>query len=80
MFHSYPLPEGHQWKAQAGYKIVVVERGAARFEIPNDWHVEATATSLRAFDAVPPDDECPLEVTVQRFPGLDPERVPIESF
>lgn len=75
---SFQLPEGHAWSARPGYNCLVLDRGAARFEIPMDWHIELTPTSLKVTDAPPPDDECCLEVSLQRIP-VEPERVPIRK-
>lgn len=31
------LQEGHRWEAKPGYHIVVLDRGAARFDVPKGW-------------------------------------------
>ncbi len=33
------LPEKHGWQAKPGYKIFVADRGAVRFDFPEDWVV-----------------------------------------
>ncbi len=58
----------HHWQATPGYKIFVAGRGAVRFEIPGDWHLEPDTKSFRFSDRKPPDDDCRLEVSFNRLP------------
>lgn len=58
------LAEDHAWEARPGYKIVVADRGAARFDIPEDWVFTPGADALEVRDRPPPDDDCLLQVTV----------------
>lgn len=79
MEKSFPLPEGHGWKCLPGYKVIVLDHGAVRFDFPEDWHVSAGEGSLRFQDAEPPDDECTLEVSVRRLPLVAIDSVPLDD-
>ncbi len=44
------MKDNHTWKAPDGYNILVVDRGALRFNVPKAWHVETgeqSASRLR---------------------------------
>ena len=60
----FRLPANHGWTAKPGNKVVVADRGALRFEIPNDWIVEPGKNSIKLIDGEPPDDDMSLEVSV----------------
>lgn len=62
------LRRGHGWKAPAGRKIFVVDRGAARFNIPADWVLHPTEDCLRICDRPPPDDSCAFGFTLLHTP------------
>ncbi|MEW6283904.1 MAG: hypothetical protein AB1758_35150 [Candidatus Eremiobacterota bacterium] len=79
MKKRYRLPKDHQWKARPGYSCVVLDRGAALFEVPQGWHVSPGQGSIKICDVAPPDDECCLEISLQRHP-VDPERIPVKEF
>jgi hypothetical protein len=38
--HSLGLDAAHSWRARPGNKILLLDRGAARFEFPERWVVE----------------------------------------
>ena len=76
--HLFHLPENHGWTARPGYKIFVADRGACRFDFPEDWHV-SVGSSIKITDRPPPDDDCVLEISVVPLPILDPERIPMET-
>lgn len=66
------LNENHGWKAKPGHKIFVADRGAVRFDIPEDWIVEPGPDSIKFHDREPPDDDCLLQVSVIHLPpGID---------
>lgn len=75
-----PLPADHAWTARPGFKVVVADRGAARFDVPEDWVADADGEGdLRLHDRPPPDDECRVELTLLPFrlaPGAEP---PLEA-
>lgn len=59
------MPSGHGWKAKPGWKIVVVARGAVRFDIPREWPGQPTEEgSIRIHDRMSPDDNCQLEASL----------------
>ena len=60
----FRLPENHGWTARPGNKVVVADRGALRFEIPESWVVAPSAKSLKLLDGEPPNDDMSLEVSV----------------
>lgn len=71
------MPEGHAWRTTPGYKIVVADRGAARFDVPDDWLLVPDDTShLCLADAVPPDDDVRLQFTVLPLPAVRAVAVP----
>ena len=60
----FRLPENHGWTARPGNKVVVADRGALRFEIPESWVVAPSAKSLKLLDGEPPNDDMSLEVSI----------------
>ena len=65
------LPQKHGWHAKPGYKIFVADRGAVRFDFPEDWVVVPDADSIKFHDKQPPDDDCTLAMSVMRLPPGD---------
>ncbi|MEG3439707.1 hypothetical protein V0288_21445 [Pannus brasiliensis CCIBt3594] len=62
------LKEGHNWRSNEGTKIFVAGRGAVRFDVPGDWHMEPQENSFRFLDRKPPNDDCCLEVSYNILP------------
>lgn len=58
------LKENHGWRAKPGYKIFVADRGAVRFDIPQEWIMDPGKDSIKFHDRTPPDDDCLLQVSV----------------
>ena len=76
--HSARLSEKHTWNAPKGYKIVVMERGAASFNIPEAWLV-VKMNPLEIHDGAPPDDNARLMVTLWHLPpGVDWSGLPLK--
>lgn len=72
------LKENHGWKAKPGYKIFVADRGAVRFDIPQDWVMTPESDSIKFHDRTPPDDDCLLQVSMIRLPpGIDWSTLPL---
>ena len=65
------LKKHHGWKAPPGYRIFVADRGAIRFNFPQDWVVEPGSDSINLHDKKPPDDDCRLAVSLMRLPPID---------
>lgn len=62
------LPADHAWTARPGRRIVVVDRGAVRFDVGEGWTVEpGEGGSIRLHDRPPPGDDCRIEVSVLRL-------------
>lgn len=75
---KYRLPASHGWRAKPGYKIFVADRGAVRFNVPQDWHFDLDAKTVTFRDRPPPDDECLLQVTVMYLnPDVDWTGLPL---
>lgn len=71
------LKDNHSWRAPKGYKIVVLDRGAVSFNVPENWIVEKTEP-FTMHDAAPPDDEARLTVSFWRnTPGIDWSGLPL---
>lgn len=60
----FNLPSNHGWTAKPGNKVVVLDRGALRFEIPQDWIAEPSRSSLKLMDDEFEDATMSLEVSV----------------
>jgi hypothetical protein len=74
------MRDDHTWKAPDGYIIVVVDRGALRFNVPKTWHIKMEDNQLRVYDAEPPNDEAGLVVTVMHLPpGIDWTGLPLDT-
>jgi len=65
------LPQKHGWKVKPGYKIFIADRGAVRFDFPEDWVVIPGEDSIKFHDKQPPDDDCTLAMSVMRLPPGD---------
>ena len=72
------MAKNHVWKASPGYQILVLDRGAARIDIPQGWVVSPGENCLEVRDRPSPDDRCLIQITV--FPqveGVDFSQIPI---
>lgn len=62
---TFKMGDDHGWSARDGYKIFVADRGAVRFDIPNDWVVVPQEDgSIKFHDRTPPDDDGTLQMSV----------------
>jgi hypothetical protein len=74
------MDDDHGWRCKPGYTIFVADRGAVRFDFPEDWVVVTDEEGIKLHDKQPPDDNCRLQLSVFRFPaGLDWTGVPLAS-
>ena len=64
---THQLADNHTWRAPSGYKIFVIDRGAASFNIPADWFMKQIEP-LELLDKEPPDDNARIMVTFWRLP------------
>lgn len=77
---SAKLKPNHSWSAPDGYKIVVVDRGKAIFNVPEDWIIAKLDPHFEMHDAEPPDDEARLSVSVFGAPpGVDWTGLPLDK-
>ncbi len=71
-----PLKRDHQWTATTGFRIAALDRGAIRFEFPQDWVCRPDEDSVKFYDHEPPADNCRLAVSRQRLPEMV-DRIPL---
>ncbi len=63
------LPPGHGWKTSPGYNLFIADRGAVRFEFPQDWiHKPHDDGSIGLHDRPPPADDVSLRTSVLHLP------------
>lgn len=70
------LKKNHGWRGKPGYNVFVIDRGAVRFNFPQDWIIHPGTGdelgTIKIHDREPPDDECVLAVSYLRLPqGID---------
>jgi len=71
------MDANHTWDAPNGYKIVVADRGAVSFNVPESWFL-AKMQPLELNDQAPPDDNARLTVSFWRLPpGIDWSALPL---
>lgn len=72
------LKPDHTWKAPPGYKVLVLDRGAVSFNIPENWLIHKMEP-LELHNAPPPDDDARISVTFWKMPpGIDWSGLPID--
>jgi hypothetical protein len=78
---AYRLPDNSSWKCPDGYRILVLDRGAVRINIPDKWEVvPGDDGSIKVYDAPPPKDDCVLAVSYLRLPpGIDWTDLPLSQ-
>jgi hypothetical protein len=57
----------------------VLDQGALRFDVPEDWVMEPGEKSVKFFDRQPPEDECCLQVSFFRHPQVDWSRFSLDQ-
>lgn len=71
------LKDDHTWQAPKGYKILVLDRGAVSFNIPQSW-VLGKLEPVEIHDQEPPNDNARLSVSFWRTPpGIDWTELPL---
>ncbi len=73
------LARHHNWAAQPGHKILILDRGAVSFEYPASWVVTPAEDCVKVFDREPPGDECTLAVSYLKIPVMDWSELPVTS-
>lgn len=62
----FQLAPNHVWKAAPGCRILVVDNGGMRCDIPYDWIVYCPRTHVFAIDRFPPDNRILLAISCRR--------------
>ena len=73
------LRSRHGWRARSGCKIFVADRGAVRFDYPQDWVVSPDDDSVKLYDKEPPDDDSRLAVSYVRLLPIDWSGLPVAA-
>ena len=73
------LRSRHGWRARSGCKIFAADRGAVRFDYPQDWVVSPDDDSVKLYDKEPPDDDSRLAVSYLRLPPVDWSGLPVAA-
>jgi hypothetical protein len=68
---SLKLKKGHSWSAPSGYRIFLADRGAVRFNFPQDWTLEPGDDATYFYDRKPPDDNCRLACSYLTLPPIE---------
>jgi hypothetical protein len=68
----------HRWQATSGSRILVMDRGAVRFDFPKDWIPSADSKYILIVDRVPPLDRCGVMVACRRL-SKAMMRIPIKD-
>lgn len=74
------MAENHTWTARPGYQILVLDRGAARVDIPEGWVIAPGDRCLEVRDKEQPDDRCLIQLTVfPQIQGADFSTLPLRT-
>ena len=67
---AVPLPRNHGWKIQNhGYTVLVIDRGAAIFEVPQKWPITPIRQEcIQVSDRRPPNENMRMNVRAFSFP------------
>lgn len=74
------LSPGSMWDAPPGCKVVVLDRGAVSFNVPESWVITDIDPTLIIRDAAVPDDEMGIHTSVIRgSPLMDFSGLPLDG-
>lgn len=73
------LQDNHGWDAPPGYRIFVADRGAVRFNFPQEWTIKPDSDSVKLYDKEPPADDCVLAVSYLTLPPIDWTGLPLSQ-
>jgi hypothetical protein len=62
----FQLAPNHVWKARPGCRILIVDNGGLRCDIPSEWIVYSPRTHVFAIDRFPPDNRCLMAISCRR--------------
>jgi hypothetical protein len=71
------LKDKHFWRCKSGYRILVLDRGAVRFDIPGGWVLNSLKAQFRCSTPSRRKDDCRIEVSFSRLPPHDYTGFPI---
>jgi hypothetical protein len=64
----FQLAPNHVWKAAPGCRILVVDSGGVRCDIPYEWIVYSPRQHVFVLDRFPPDNRCMMAISCKRVP------------
>jgi hypothetical protein len=64
----FQLAPNHVWKAAPGCRILVVDNGGVRCDIPYEWIVYSPKRHVFVIDRFPPDSRCMVAISCRRVP------------
>jgi hypothetical protein len=76
-FRKLKLKNHHHWKARPGNVICVIDRGAIRFDYPENWDLTVDEGQINIRDRPKPDDNCVLSVSRMHLPVELANQVPL---
>ena len=62
----FQLAPNHVWKAAPGCRILVVDNGGVRCDIPHEWIVYSPRRHVFVIDRFPPDNRCMVAISCRR--------------
>jgi hypothetical protein len=62
----FQLVSNHVWKAAPGCRILVVDNGGVRCDIPREWIVYSPNRHVFVIDRFPPDNRCMVAISCRR--------------
>jgi hypothetical protein len=65
------LQPNNTWTGTPDHQVIVLDRGAVRFDFPRTWVVIPDHDSLKIYDRRPPKDDCCLAVSYLRLAPID---------
>jgi hypothetical protein len=63
----FQLAPNHVWKAAPGCRILVVDNGGVRCDIPREWIVYSPGRHVFLIDRFPPDNRCMVAISCRRI-------------
>ena len=76
---KFKLKRNHSWKSKPGYSICVLDRGAVRFDYPQEWKVDSKDGSVYLHDMESSMECCDLGVSIFRLPLEAIESLPMDE-
>jgi hypothetical protein len=81
---EHRLNPNHGWRCKPGYNVIVLDRGAVRFDVPNTWIVSEVpdpgGAHFTMFDKPEPDDDIRFQVSVHHLnPQIDWTGIPLDT-